>query len=74
MPRVFEVHPELAFWALNDRKALHEPKKAKGTPYGPGMALRRELLARSGLLPRRLIQAPPPRARPRTTCSMRLRG
>jgi predicted RNase H-like nuclease len=61
MARVFEVHPELAFWALNDRNALHEPKKAKGTPYGPGMALRRELLARSGLLPGSLIQAPPPR-------------
>ncbi|MBM6580924.1 DUF429 domain-containing protein [Microvirga sp. BT689] len=61
IPQVFEVHPELAFWALNDRKALNEPKKVKGVPYGLGMALRRELLARSGLLPCGLIQSPPPR-------------
>jgi predicted RNase H-like nuclease len=58
--RVYEVHPELAFWALNGRKALDQPKKVKGTPYGPGMALRRELLTRSGLLPRALIHAAPP--------------
>ena len=59
--RVYEVHPELAFWALNGAKALDQPKKVKGVPYGPGMALRRELLARSGLLPEGLIHAPPPR-------------
>ena len=61
MTRIYEVHPELAFWALNDRKALDQPKKVKGMPYGPGMALRRELLSRSGLLPDDLIQASPPR-------------
>jgi threonine dehydratase len=61
VPRTYEVHPELAFWALNERKALDQPKKVKGTPYGPGMALRRTLLARSGLLPEALIHAPPPR-------------
>ena len=33
----------------------------KGTPYGPGMDLRRELLRRSGLLPDGLIAALPPR-------------
>ncbi len=60
-PRIYEVHPELAFWALNDRKALDEPKKVKGVPYGPGMALRRTLLIQSGLLPEGLIHAPPPR-------------
>jgi predicted RNase H-like nuclease len=59
--RVYEVHPELAFWALNGRKALDQPKKVKGTPYGPGMALRRRLLTRSGLLPEALIHAAPPR-------------
>ncbi len=59
--RTYEVHPELAFWALNGRQALDQPKKVKGAPYGPGMALRRELLARSGLLPESLIHAPPPR-------------
>ena len=59
--RTYEVHPELAFWALNGRQALDQPKKVKGAPYGPGMALRRELLARSGLLPESLIHAPPRR-------------
>lgn len=61
LPRTYEVHPELAFWALNGRKALDQPKKVKGTPYGPGMAARRELLSRSGLLPQSLIHAPTPR-------------
>lgn len=59
--RVYEVHPELAFWALNGSRALGQPKKAKGIPFGPGMALRRELLTRSGLLPEALIHAAPPR-------------
>jgi len=59
--RVYEVHPELAFWALNGRKTLDQPKKVKGTPYGPGMVLRRDLLTRSGSLPQSLIHAPPPR-------------
>jgi predicted RNase H-like nuclease len=61
LPRIYEVHPELAFWALNNRKALDQPKKVKGTPYGPGMTLRRSLLALSGFLPESLIHAPPPR-------------
>jgi predicted RNase H-like nuclease len=59
--RIYEVHPELAFWALNGSQALGQPKKVKGNPYGPGMALRRELLTRSGLLPEALIHAVPPR-------------
>jgi predicted RNase H-like nuclease len=46
--RVFEVHPEVAFWRLNGGRALHEPKKIKGRPYGPGLALRRDLLAGHG--------------------------
>jgi predicted RNase H-like nuclease len=46
--RIFEVHPEVAFWRLNGDHALHEPKKIKGRPYGPGLALRRDLLARHG--------------------------
>lgn len=61
VPRVYEAHPELAFWTLNGRKALDQPKKVKGTPYAPGMALRRDLLRRSALLPGALIEAPPPR-------------
>lgn len=58
--RLYEVHPELAFWALNGRRALCEPKKVKGVPYAPGMALRRKLLARTAL-PEALIHAPTPR-------------
>jgi predicted RNase H-like nuclease len=46
--RVFEVHPEVAFWRLNGGQALHEPKKIKGRPYGPGLALRRDLLVGHG--------------------------
>jgi predicted RNase H-like nuclease len=47
--RVFEVHPEVAFWRLNGDRALSEPKKIKGRPYGPGLALRRDLLTGHGL-------------------------
>jgi len=46
--RVFEVHPEVAFWRLNGGRALEEPKKVKGRPFGPGLALRRTLLANHG--------------------------
>ncbi len=45
---VFEVHPEAAFWRLNGERALSEPKKVKGRPYGPGLALRRTLLVNHG--------------------------
>ena len=47
-PRVFEVHPEIAFWRLNGERALHEPKKVKGRCYEPGLALRRRLLVAAG--------------------------
>ncbi|HKD27323.1 MAG TPA: DUF429 domain-containing protein [Xanthobacteraceae bacterium] len=46
--RVFESHPEVAFWRLNGGQALPEPKKVKGRPFGPGLALRRTLLAAYG--------------------------
>src|SRR5262249_27859793 len=39
--RVFEVHPEVAFWRLNGERALTEPKKIKSRCYEPGLALRR---------------------------------
>jgi predicted RNase H-like nuclease len=56
--RVHEVHPELAFWRLNGERALSEPKKVKGKPYEPGLALRRELLIAAGL-PCVAVESPP---------------
>jgi predicted RNase H-like nuclease len=47
--RVFEVHPELAFWRLNSGRALTEPKKVRSRPYQPGLTLRRSLLIAAGL-------------------------
>jgi predicted RNase H-like nuclease len=57
--RVFEVHPEVAFWRLNGETALTEPKKVKGRPYAPGLALRRHLLLAAGIPPRAIDQGPP---------------
>ncbi|RDI62335.1 DUF429 domain-containing protein [Microvirga subterranea] len=59
VPRLFEVHPELAFWSLNGRRPLTEPKKVKSRLYCPGLALRRALLASAGL-PSALTEATPP--------------
>jgi predicted RNase H-like nuclease len=50
--RVFEVHPEVAFWRLNGEQALSEPKKVKSRPYEPGLALRRQLLIEAACRPR----------------------
>jgi predicted RNase H-like nuclease len=58
--RVFEVHPELAFWRLNDDNALAEPKKVKGRCYEPGLALRRRLLIADGF-PAAVVESAPPR-------------
>ncbi len=58
--RVFEVHPEVAFWRLNGGRALTEPKKIKSRPHEPGLALRRRLLIAAGL-PGDAVNAPPPR-------------
>jgi predicted RNase H-like nuclease len=58
--RVFEVHPEVAFWRLNGGRALTEPKKVRSRPYEPGLALRRGLLVAAGL-PADIVNAAPPR-------------
>jgi predicted RNase H-like nuclease len=58
--RVFEVHPELAFWRLNGNRALAEPKKIKSRCHEPGLALRRGLLIAAGL-PTTAVDAPPPK-------------
>lgn len=46
--RVFEVHPELAFWAMNGEMPLPYPKKLKGKANPPGLELRRGLLRAAG--------------------------
>jgi predicted RNase H-like nuclease len=58
--RVFEVHPEVAFWRLNGEQALSEPKKVKSRPYEPGLALRRQLLIKADL-PAAVVEAAPPK-------------
>jgi predicted RNase H-like nuclease len=57
--RVFETHPEVAFWRMNGGRALTEPKKIKGKCCGPGLALRRGLLIASGL-PASCVESAPP--------------
>jgi predicted RNase H-like nuclease len=58
-PRVYEVHPELAFWRLNDERAPDAPKKVKGACHEPGLALRRGLLVAAGLPASVVMSAPP---------------
>ncbi len=47
--RVFESHPELAFWVMNGGTPLSLPKKVKSQPYPLGLDLRRELLRKNGM-------------------------
>ncbi len=47
--RVYETHPELAFWRLNGERPLSEPKKRKSRIHPPGINQRRELLISAGL-------------------------
>src|SRR5262249_55000441 len=42
--RVFEVHPEVAFWRMNGLKPVPEPKKIKGRLNQVGIELRARLL------------------------------
>jgi predicted RNase H-like nuclease len=58
--RVFEAHPELAFWRLNSERPLRHPKKVKGRPNPDGLGERRKLLVAGGL-PRAVVMAAPPR-------------
>jgi predicted RNase H-like nuclease len=57
--RVFEVHPELAFWRMNGDRALDLPKKVKSRCYEPGLALRRSLLIAAGFAPEVVNTLPP---------------
>jgi predicted RNase H-like nuclease len=46
--RVFECHPEAAFFAMNGQQTLREPKKSGGRVHRPGLDLRRTLLTAQG--------------------------
>jgi predicted RNase H-like nuclease len=58
--RIREVHPELAFWRLNDECAMRLPKKIRGRINPAGMEERRAVLVRSGL-PEAFVRMKPPR-------------
>lgn len=49
--RVFECHPEVSFWAMNDKVPLNLPKKVKGIAAAPGLELRQRLLEAAGFAP-----------------------
>lgn len=57
--RVFEVHPELAFWRLNGEKEMSLPKKVKSRANPEGLDQRRDLLVSHGFDRAFLDQAPP---------------
>lgn len=57
--RVFEVHPELAFWRLNGERAMSLPKKVKSAASMPGLEERIALLCRYGYDEAFLRQRPP---------------
>jgi predicted RNase H-like nuclease len=57
--RIFESHPEVAFWRLNGGQAMSLPKKVKGKVNPAGMEERRTLLLRHGLDPALLAVVPP---------------
>ncbi|HWJ74968.1 MAG TPA: DUF429 domain-containing protein [Kaistia sp.] len=46
--RIYESHPELAFWQLNAHAPMTLPKKVRGKSNPPGLAERRALLVRLG--------------------------
>jgi predicted RNase H-like nuclease len=46
--RICECHTEAAFWAMNNRVPLCEPKKVRGRRHLPGLEQRRALLLAHG--------------------------
>jgi predicted RNase H-like nuclease len=54
---IHESHPEGVFMTMNDGQPLGEPKKRKGSPYPPGLELRRDLLTRVAGYERPFLQA-----------------
>ena len=62
--RIFEVHPEVAFWRLNGGAPMRLPKKVKSRASPPGLDERRRLLHGHGFEPAFLSQKPPAGAAP----------
>ncbi len=58
--RVFESHPELAFWSLAKQSPMTKPKKIRGRINPEGMKERRDLLVSEGM-PAALFEPPVPR-------------
>ncbi|MCA1244073.1 DUF429 domain-containing protein [Stappia stellulata] len=58
--RVYEVHPELAFWRLNGEAPMSLPKKVKSAVSPAGLDQRAALLAGHGF-PEAFLNARPPR-------------
>jgi predicted RNase H-like nuclease len=55
--RVFECHPETAFFVMNGQQVLPEPKKRGGRMHRPGLDLRCALLTAQGFSGAFLSQA-----------------
>ena len=60
--RIFEAHPDVAFWRLNGGKPMALPKKVKSRANPDGLEERRTLLRRHGYARAFLTQATPPGA------------
>ncbi|MEP3278841.1 MAG: DUF429 domain-containing protein [Stappiaceae bacterium] len=58
--RVYEVHPELAFWRLNDETPMSLPKKVKSRPSEPGLSERQACLEKCGFS-REFFEMPRPK-------------
>jgi predicted RNase H-like nuclease len=58
--RIHESHPEMAFWRLNGKRALCEPKKKANRLHEPGLALRERLLIDEGF-PAAVVKSVPPK-------------
>lgn len=58
--RIFEAHPELAFWRMNGRVSLGSPKKVRNAVHGLGMDERTALLVANGI-PAGVLSMPVPR-------------
>ncbi len=62
--RIFEVHPEVAFWRLNGKEPMALPKKIRNRPNPAGLDERRSLLQGLGYGREFLKQIPPRGAGP----------